>query len=71
MEKEPEEEDLELKEDVDMEDDADKKEKQVTIEEVRMSQERCKAETVKKDTIKYVHKCLKTGRKVRGRNWQI
>ena len=37
----------------------DKNEKQVTLEEVIVSQERCKAETVKKATIKYVHKCLK------------
>ena len=37
----------------------DKKEKQVIIEEVLVSQESCKAETVKKATIKYVHKCLK------------
>ena len=33
----------------------DKKEKQVTIEEVIVSQETCKAETVKKATIKYAH----------------
>ena len=59
LEKESEEEDLELEEDVDMEDDVDKKEKQVTKEEFIVSQERCKAETVKKATIKYVHKCLK------------
>ena len=37
----------------------DKKEKQVTIEEVIVSQETCKAETVKKATIKYAHNCLK------------
>ena len=37
----------------------DKKEKQVIIEEVLVSQESCKAETVKTATIKYVHKCLK------------
>ena len=37
----------------------DKIEKQVTIEEVIVSQDRCKAETVKKATIKYVHRCLK------------
>ena len=36
-----------------------KNEKQVTIEEVIVSQERCKAKTVKNSTIKYVHKCLK------------
>ena len=37
----------------------DKNENQVTLEEAIVSQERCKAETVKKATIKYVHKCLK------------
>ena len=37
----------------------DKKEKQVTIEEVIVSQERCEAETIKKATIKYAHKSLK------------
>ena len=57
MEKESEEEDLELEEVVDMED--DNKEKKVTKEDVIEIQERCKAETVKKATIKYVHKCLK------------
>ena len=37
----------------------DKKEKQVAIEEVIVSQETCKAETGKKATIKYAHNCLK------------
>ena len=35
------------------------KKKQVAIEEVIVSQETCKAETVKKATIKYAHNCLK------------
>ena len=49
----------------------DKKEEQVRIEEVLVSQESCKAETVKMATIKYVHKCLKQVEKLEAEINQI
>ena len=40
----------------------DQRQDSVTLEDVIVSDERCEAETIKKATIKYAHKCLTQGK---------